>query len=117
MAKQLEEARAAVRELGLIAKQVIEECQSLCEENAHLREALKKFSEVEVGSVYQINENHGRQGWIGAFVLVTEVKSWGIQGFVCQIETHDVQRQAFIRLKWDEIDLIGRAPLVPKSEE
>ena len=71
--------------------------------------------EAVPGDVFQINENHGRKGWIGAFVMATEIKLWGIQGFVPHIETHDEQRQAFIRLKWEEIDYIGHAKLVPEN--
>lgn len=67
------------------------------------------------GDVFQITERHGRKGWIGAFVLATEIKSWGIQGFVAHIETHDKQTQAYIRLKWEEIHFIGHAELIPQS--
>lgn len=67
------------------------------------------------GDVFQINEKHGRAGWIGAFVLATEIKSFGIQGFVAHIESHEQQNQAYIRLNWDEIDFIGKAPLVPED--
>lgn len=72
----------------------------------------------ELGSVFQINETHGpdRGGWVGAFVLATEIRSWGIQGFVCHIETHQKQSHAFIRLKWSEIDYIGHAALVPAPD-
>lgn len=73
--------------------------------------------EAQVGDVFQINEKHGRQGWIGAFLLVTEPKSWGVMGFVANIDNHDEQSRAFIRLKWDEIDYIGKAALVPDDEE
>lgn len=72
-------------------------------------------NDYEVGSVFQINEKHGRKGWIGAFVLATEIKPWGIQGFVAHIETHDEQRSAFIRLKWEEIEFVGMATLIPQS--
>ena len=65
-----------------------------------------------VGDVFQINEKHGRQGWIGAFVMATEIKSWGIQGFVSHIVSHDEQRRAYIRLKYDELDYIGHAQLI-----
>lgn len=65
------------------------------------------------GDVFQINEKHGRTGWIGAFVMATEIKTFGIQGFVSHVETHDQQNRAYIRLRWDEIDFIGHAPLVP----
>ena len=69
---------------------------------------------IKPGAVVQIAPEHGRNGWIGAFVLVEEVKTWGIQGFVHVIETHDVNKSAYIRLKWDEIDLVCmRAPIVP----
>ena len=67
------------------------------------------------GDVFQITEVHGRKGWIGAFVMATEIKPWGIQGFVSHIETHDDQRQSYIRLKWEEIEFIGHAPLVPEE--
>jgi hypothetical protein len=53
------------------------------------------------GDVFQINETHGRAGWIGAFVLATEIKSWGIQGFVHVVEKHEES---------------GRAALVPQDE-
>ena len=64
-----------------------------------------------VGDVFQINETHGRRGWIGAFVYATEIKSWGILGFVPHLESHDHQTQAFIRLRWEEIDFIGHSLL------
>ena len=73
------------------------------------------MTDRKVGDVFQITEAHGRSGWIGAFVLATEIKSWGIQGFVANVDTHDEQKQAYIRLKWDEIEYIGHAPLVPAS--
>ena len=71
--------------------------------------------EYQRGDVFQITEKHGRKGWIGAFVLATEIKSWGIQGFVAHLKTHDEQTSAYIRLKWEEIEYIGRAPLVPQD--
>lgn len=68
--------------------------------------------EAQPGDVYQILERHGRAGWVGAFVMATEIKSWGIQGFVHRIATHDEMGQVFIRLKWDELAYIGHAELV-----
>ena len=68
---------------------------------------------TQPGDVVQINEVHGRGGWIGAFVMVEEVKAWGIQGFVHHIETHDNHGRMYIRLKWEEIEFIGKAALVP----
>lgn len=67
------------------------------------------------GDVFQINETHGRGGWIGTFVLATEIRSWGIQGFVPLLKSHDEQQRAYIRLNWNEIDYIGFAKLVPED--
>lgn len=73
----------------------------------------------EPGAVFQINETHGpnRGGWVGAFVLATEIRSWGIQGFVHDIETNQQHTCAYIRLKWSEIDYIGHAVLVPAPDK
>jgi hypothetical protein len=68
------------------------------------------------GDVFQITEAHGRQGWIGAFVCCTEVKSLGIQGFVAHVATHDTQQRAYIRLPWTEIAYVGHAPLLPADD-
>jgi len=68
---------------------------------------------LKPGWVFQINETHGRLGWVGAFVLATEIRSWGIQGFVCHVDTHEEQSRAYIRLKWSEIEPVGVASLVP----
>lgn len=73
---------------------------------------------ILVGSVVQITQVDGpdRLGWLGAFVLVTEVKSWGIQGFVHVVEAHDTPSRAFIRLPWDQITWIGESVLTPDEE-
>ncbi len=67
------------------------------------------------GDVFQILESHGRKGWIEAFVLATEIRPWGIRGFVAHVLTHDEQQHAFIRLNWREIEFVGHAPIVPAS--
>ena len=70
-----------------------------------------------VGDVFQIIEAHGRKGWIGAFVLATEIKPWGIQGFVACIKDHHEQTSAYIRLKWEELHFVGHALLIPQSSD
>jgi len=72
---------------------------------------------IHVGEVVQINENIGlyRAGWMGAFLLVEEVYSWGVQGFVHVINTHEESSRAYIRLTNEQFDLIGKAVLVPKN--
>lgn len=66
---------------------------------------------VKVNSVVQVNEK-GLEGWIGCLVQVSEVKSWGIRGWI-QLPK---QGPAYIRLKWEEIDYIGQAILVPLKD-
>lgn len=77
---------------------------------------MNQIGNFKPGDVFQINETEGRQGWIGSFVLATEIKSWGIQGFVSHIETHEKQTRAYIRLPWRNIDYIGHAVLIPQDE-
>lgn len=67
------------------------------------------------GSVVQITEAHGRNGWIGAFVHVEEVKSWGVQGFVHVVIDHDHQAAVYIRLKHGEYEYIGEAAMAPSD--
>ena len=69
----------------------------------------------EIGDVFQINERHGRRGWIGAFVTATEINVWGIQGFVHCLKTHDEYERAYIRLSWDAVCYIGGAALIPQD--
>lgn len=70
--------------------------------------------EVKPGDVFQSVES--REGWRGAFVMVSEVKTWGIVGYVHVIKTHDESAKAYIRYKWDDIEYVGKAVLVPQDE-
>lgn len=72
-------------------------------------------STVQPGDVVQINQKHALAGWVAAFVLVTEVRSWGIVGYVPHVATHQDQHQSFVRLKWEAVDRVGKAPLVPEG--
>lgn len=72
--------------------------------------------EHQIGDVFQINEKHGRSGWVGAFVMATEIKVWGIMGFVTHVDSHEEQSRAYIRLPWQEVDFIGHAALIPQDE-
>jgi hypothetical protein len=72
--------------------------------------------EVEVGDVVQVVEAHGRMGWVGALVIVTEVKSFGVQGFVHSIKSHDEAARIYIRLAWKDIERVGSAALIPADE-
>ena len=67
--------------------------------------------EVEEGSVIQANENAG--DWCGCLLIVDEVKSWGVQAYM-RIPKDGT---AFIRLKNDDFDLIGKAILVREMSD
>jgi len=73
---------------------------------------------TKVGSVMQIidmPESH--KGWIGAFLLVSEVKAFGVQGFVHTIIDHDNYSQAYTRLNWEQVHWIGQSVMIPSSLE
>lgn len=67
---------------------------------------------IKENSVVQINEK-GQEGWVGCLVQVSEVKAWGILGFV----NLPMQGDAYIRLKWEQIEFIGNAIMTHQKEE
>ena len=69
--------------------------------------------ETEEGTIIQIiNEKHH---WFPCLIIVDEVKSWGIQGYIA-IPTNDEERNnpAYIRLKTEEFEIVGKANIVIK---
>ena len=72
--------------------------------------------EMEVGDIIQITkEDHS---WFGCLLMVSEVKSWGVQAFVaipCRNDRREVNR-AYIRLNADEFELVGKAVMIPQDE-
>lgn len=71
---------------------------------------------IRPGDVFQItNVETVSNGWIGAFVMAETVSNWGIQGFVHGIKNRDISERLYIRLNWNEIELIGHATLVPSD--
>jgi len=63
--------------------------------------------------VLQICETYPDQGYVGAFLLVEEVKAWGVQGFVHHVETRAKSGRIYLRIKWEHLEYIGTANLVP----
>ena len=57
---------------------------------------------VEIGDIVQVNPSKEMFG--GCMVMVTEVKSWGIQGYV---QSAGVLGQQYIRLKFEDIEPTG----------
>lgn len=67
---------------------------------------------VVVNSVVQLNEK-ANEGWVGCLLQVSEVKHWGVQGWV-QIP---MGGSAYLRATWDQIDYIGQAVLIKQDQE
>lgn len=87
---------------------------------------MSSHRKYESGDVVQLNE-HCRNPWfVGCFMLVTEPKSFGAQGFIqlpceppadgpaCVVKGG--RGQAFYRATFEEMDYVGRAALMPVSE-
>ncbi len=66
---------------------------------------------MKENSVVQVNEK-GQDGWIGCLIIVSEVKNWGVKGYV-QIPD---ERIIPIRLRWEEIEYVGESVLIKKTE-
>lgn len=61
---------------------------------------------LEVGDVVQLDpEKVGNKQFGACFLVVTEVKNWGVQGYV----TAPGHGQAYYRAKWDEMNFVGKA--------
>lgn len=61
---------------------------------------------VNVDDIIQItNENHK---WFGCILIVSETKSWGVQGYVAI----PMQGNAYIRLEDGDFEVVGRAIIV-----
>lgn len=57
------------------------------------------MTQAEIGYIVQVNPEVDTFG--GCMVVVTEVKSWGIQGYV---QSAGVPGQQYIRLNWKDIE-------------
>lgn len=74
-----------------------------------------RIHSVRVHDVVQITDE--RPGLKGAFFLVTEVRSWGAQGFIHHVASFEESHMIFLRLRWDQFEVIGRAVLVSEDQE
>ena len=68
-------------------------------------------TELQVGTVVQINPMLATNpAFGGCFMVVTEPKSWGAQGYVQALGTREGSGgQAYYRAKWGEMELVGLA--------
>lgn len=70
-----------------------------------------KKSQIGVNSVVQVNTELDEKDnkFAGCFVVVTELKPWGIQGYAQNV---GAKGQIYIRLNWEQIEYIGEAEWV-----
>jgi len=72
--------------------------------------------ELKVGDVVQIDpEGHKGAMFAGCFMLVTEPLSWGAMGFISCPEDPG-PGAAYLRVKFENMEYIGRAVWVPNEE-
>lgn len=64
---------------------------------------------LEVGDVVQITAEDNR--WQGCFIVVTEVKAWGIQGYIPSPQVEDVGL-VFVRCETKDIEKVGVAACI-----
>lgn len=70
------------------------------------------MTDIKKNSVVQVNEN-GPEEWMGCLMQVSELKTWGVLAWV----KIPVQGNAYLRLKFEQIDYIGEAVLMPQEED
>lgn len=63
------------------------------------------------GDLVQITQE--RKGLLGAILLVTEVKTWGVQGFIHHVNSFQESSEIYLRLTHGQFERVGRAVLVP----
>lgn len=56
-----------------------------------------------------------RPGLLGAFLLVDEVKAWGVQGFIHSVQSFDASAQIWLRLSHGKFERVGRAAITPEE--
>lgn len=68
---------------------------------------LKKGDIVQIGPIED-------SFFTGCFMMVTEPKSWGAQGFVSMPgERGTIPKRAYTRVKFEDMEYVGTAAFVP----
>ena len=74
---------------------------------------MNKEQQHEPGDVFQITPSYSQAGWVGAFFVASEIKPWGVQGYVHMIiDVEAPGSQAYNRIKWEHLQYIGKAKLI-----
>lgn len=70
---------------------------------------------LDPGSVVQLSPSVGNRMFAGCMLVVTETKSFGVQGYVQSLgENNKPGGQAYYRATWDELVYIGHAAWITK---
>lgn len=77
---------------------------------------MNQFNSLEVNDIVQLDpEKVGNRMFAACFMIVTEIKTWGVQGYVQSLgENGNPGGQAYYRAKWDEMIKVGKAEWVAK---
>jgi len=72
-----------------------------------------KERELEIGDVVQLSPHVANPAFMCCFMIVTDPKPWGAQGYVQDLGTRQGGgMQAYYRAKWEEMEYVGRAPWI-----
>jgi hypothetical protein len=71
---------------------------------------------MEENDIVQIvDEGHH---WFPALIVITEIKPWGVMGYTLIVDnTDEPNGRAYIRLKNERIERVGRAVIVTGEED
>jgi len=76
-----------------------------------------KPQNLKIGDVVQIDPQLDNCFFRGCFMIVTEPKSWGAQGFIAMPGKRDeMPGRAYFRCKFENMELVGRATWVPADD-
>lgn len=77
--------------------------------------------ELKIGDVLQIISAEGRPEYTGCFLVVTEPKAFGAQGYLLSpydgIGMSRFKGLAYLRVKFEEVEYVGSAPLILQSKK
>lgn len=72
---------------------------------------------VVADDIVQLSPDAKNPMFAGCLLVVTEVKTWGVQGYVQALGEHGQPGgQAYYRAEWDEVELVGRAAWVVRHD-
>lgn len=71
----------------------------------NIDESIKKL--IKVNDIIQLLED-AQEGWVGCLLIVSEIRSWGVLGYV----KLPLQGDVYLRVPWGQFGIVGEALLV-----